>query len=164
MFATLPCSGKRRLAIVVGRCLQRMYCEQLLPGQREKLLVDVCWERMKFRVICSHLNPGSVEHMYGDAEDLSMLVTTRVKDAHVHICADAQTRLSTVVPCPPKSNIGTATTVTHRAEKQRLLECFIMENSLTATNTFSNNDARNTTMEHQHLHVQLQLMTRTTAD
>ena len=39
------------------------------------------------------------------------------------------------------SNIGAATTITHRAEKQRLLECFIMEHSLIATNTFSTDDA-----------------------
>ena len=107
--------------------------------------VDVCWERKKFRVICSHLNPGSVRPMYArDLEDLSMLVTTRVKDAFDHICVDAQTGLGSGVPGPANSNIGTATTVTHRAEKQRLHECFIMEHSLTATNTFSNNDARNT--------------------
>ena len=64
-----------------------------------------------------------------------MLVTTRLKDAHVHICVDAQTGLGAGVPGPPNSNVGTATTLTHREEKQRLLECFIMEHSLTATNT-----------------------------
>ena len=37
-----------------------------------------------------------------------------------------------------------ATTVTHRAEKHRLLECFIMEHLLTATNTFNNEDDWNT--------------------
>ena len=60
-----------------------------------------------------------------------------------YLCG-AQTGLGAGVPGPPNRNIGTATTVTHRAEKQRLLECFIMEHSLTATNTFSNNDVRNT--------------------
>ena len=71
-----------------------------------------------------------------------MLVTTKMKDAHVHICV--QTGLGTGVPGPANSNIGTTTTVTHRAENQRLLECIIMEHSLTATNTFNNNDAKNT--------------------
>ena len=84
-------------------------------------------------------------HMYArDLEDLSMLVTTRAKDVHAHICVDAQTGLGTGVLGSASSNIGTATTVAHRAAKQRLLECFIMEHLLTATNTFSNNDARNT--------------------
>ena len=73
-----------------------------------------------------------------------MPVTSRVKDAHVHICVDDRTGLGTGVPGTANSNIGTATAVTHRAEKQRLLERFIMEHSLTATNTFSNNDAKNT--------------------
>ena len=107
--------------------------------------VDVCWEWKKFCVVCSHLSPESLGHMYArDLEHLSMLVTTRLKDAHVHICVDAQTGLGTGVPGPPNSNIGTATTLAHRAEKQRLLECFVMEHSLTATNIFSNNDASNT--------------------
>ena len=38
-------------------------------------------------------------------------------------------------PRPHCTNIGIATTVSHRAEKQRMFECFIMENLLTATNT-----------------------------
>ena len=45
---------------------------------------------------------------------------------HVQFCVDAQTGLGTKVLVSASSNIGTATTVTHRAEKQRLLECFIM--------------------------------------
>ena len=98
----------------------------------------------KFRVICSHLNPGSVMHMHArDLDDLRMLVTSRVKDAHVHICVDALTGLGTGIPGAASSNIIPAITVTHRAEKQRPLECFIMEHLLTATNTFSKNDDRN---------------------
>ena len=98
----------------------------------------------KCLVICSHLNPGSVMHMHAkELEDLRSLVTSRVKDAHVHICVDAQTGLGTGIPVTGSRNIGTATTVTHRAEKQRLLECFIMEYLLTGTNTFSNDDDRN---------------------
>ena len=61
-----------------------------------------------------------------DLEDLRMLVTSRVTDAHVHICVDAQTGFSPGISGPASSNIGNATTVTHRAEKQRFLECFIM--------------------------------------
>ena len=72
-----------------------------------------------------------------------MLVTSPVKDAHVHICVDAQTGLGTGIPGAASRNIGPAMTATHRAEKQRLLECFIMEHLLTATNTFSNDDDRN---------------------
>ena len=49
-----------------------------------------------------------------------------------YVCVDAQAGLGTGVPGPANSNVGTATMVTHRAEKQRLLECFIMEHSLTA--------------------------------
>ena len=37
-------------------------------------------------------------------------------------------------------NIGTATTVSHRVEKQRFLKNFIMENLLTATNNFQFED------------------------
>ena len=100
VFATPPCPGQRRLAIVA----------------------DVCWERKKFRVICSHLNPGSVGHMYArDLEDLSKLVTTRLKGVHVHICVDSQTGLGTEVLGPPNSIIGTAATITHRAENRDFL-------------------------------------------
>ena len=111
----------------------------------EMFITVLCWEWKKFRVICSQLNPGSVMHMYGrDLEDLSMLATSRVKDLHVHICVDAQTGLDTGVLDSASSNIGPATIVTHRAEKQGLPECFIIEHLLTATNTFSNDDDRNT--------------------
>ena len=93
--------------------------------------------RLAIVVICSHLNLGSVVHMYArDLEDLRMLVTSRLKDA--------QTGLGTGVLGSISRNIGPATTVTHRSEKQRLLECFIMEHLLTATNTFRNDDDRNT--------------------
>ena len=39
-------------------------------------------------------------------EDLRMLVTSRMKDAHVHICVDAQTGLGTGVLGSTSSNIG----------------------------------------------------------
>ena len=83
-------------------------------------------------------------------EDLRTLVTSRV-----HSCADAQAGLGTGIPGAGSRNIGTATTVAHRAEKQRLLECFNMEHLLTATNTFSDDDRKR-----QHLHVQQQRMPR----
>ena len=99
--------------------------------------LDVCWEGKKFRVICSHLNLSSVMHLYAkDLDDLRSLVSSRGRDTHVHICVGAQTGLGTMPPRPHCASIGTATTVSHRVEKQRMLESFIMENLLTATNTF----------------------------
>ena len=87
-------------------------------------------------MICSHLNPGSVTRMCaGDLEDLRLLVTSATEDVHFHICVDAQTGLGTVVFWPGSCNIGTATTNTHRPEKQRLLECFIMEHLLSLPQT-----------------------------
>ena len=53
----------------------------------------------------------------------------------MHFCVDAQTGLGTTPPRPYCENMGTATTDSHRAGKWRLLEIFIMENMLTATNT-----------------------------
>ena len=51
---------------------------------------------------------------------------------------DLVTGLGTMPPRPYiySANIGTATTILHRVEKQRVFESFIMENLLTATNTF----------------------------
>ena len=93
-----------------------------------------------------------------------IIITTirpsRVKDAHAHICVGAQTGLGAGVLCSVSINIGLATTVTHRTEKQRLLECFIMEHLLTATERFQQRRRQ----EHQHLHVQQLRMPRTTAD
>ena len=52
---------------------------------------------------------GSVMHMNTeDLEDLRSLVTSRVKDAHVHICVDAQTGLGTGILGTGRRNIGTA--------------------------------------------------------
>ena len=77
-------------------------------------------EVKRFQVICSHLNPGSVMHMYvGDSEDLRLLVTSRTEDAHVHMCVDAQTGLGTSASRPGSSNICTATTITHRPGKNK---------------------------------------------
>ena len=71
MFATPPCSGQRRLPIVVAAEITSCVLN---------CAFNVCWEGKKFRVICSHLNPGSVMHMCaGDLEDLRSLVTSRVK-------------------------------------------------------------------------------------
>ena len=91
--------------------------------------LDVCWEGKKLRVICSHLNPSSVMHLYArDLDDLRSLMLSRGRDTHVHICVDAQTGLGTMLPRPHSANICSATTVSHRVEKQRMLECVIMEN------------------------------------
>ena len=99
VFATPPCPGQRRLAIVVAAAFRKCIVNSSFRVRGRNCSVDVCWERKKFRVICSHLNLGSVGRMYArDLEDLSMLVTTRVKDAHVHICVDAQTGLGAGVP------------------------------------------------------------------
>ena len=78
-------------------------------------------------MICSPLNPLSVMHLYAkDLDDLRSLVTSRGSDMHAHICVDAQTGLGTIPPRPESANIGTATTVSHRVEKRRILESFIM--------------------------------------
>ena len=62
-------------------------------------------------------------HVYDkDIEDLPSLVTSRGNETHVHIGVDAQTGLGTRPPRPYSSNIGNATTGSHRDEKQRMLE------------------------------------------
>ena len=52
----------------------------------------------------------------------------------VHICADTQTGLGRIPSRPHSANI------THRVQKQRMFESFIMENLLTVTNTFHSQD------------------------
>ena len=102
---------------------------------RRNCALDVCCEEKTFRVICSHLNPLSVMHLYvKDLDDLLSLVTSRGSEMHVHICVDGQTGLVTILPGFQSGNIDSATTVSHRVEK--MLEDFIMEHLLTATNTF----------------------------
>ena len=141
MFATPPRPGQRRLGIVVAAGVTTCIVNHYFCVRGRTCVIDVCWEEQKFRVICSHLNPGSVMHLYvKDLEDLGMLVTSREKDAHVHICVDTQTGLGTSGTWCHQQYHGPATSVTHRAPKQRLLECFIKEHQLTATNTFSNDD------------------------
>ena len=76
-------------------------------------------------------------HLYAkDLNDLRSLVSARGSDMHVHNRVDAQTGLGTFPPRPHSENIGTATAISHRVEKPRMLESFVMENLLTATNTF----------------------------
>ena len=76
-------------------------------------------------------------HSYSkDPDDLRSLVISRGRDTHVHICVDAQTGLVTRPPRPHSANIGTATTVSNRVEKLRMLDNLIMEHMLTATDTF----------------------------
>ena len=120
-----------------GRSGDPTICGWWLVLCEKNCALDVCWEGKKFREICSHLNPSSVMHLYAkNLDDLRSLVSARGSDMHVHIRVDAQTGLGTFPPRPRSENIGTATAVSHRVEKQRMLEGLIMENLVTATNTF----------------------------
>ena len=144
MFATPPCKGPRRLAIVVAAETLPFVIGGSFCVKRRNCALDVCWERKKFRVICSQLSALSVLHLYAkDLSDLRTLLNSRCADSEVHICVDAQTGSGTWPTSPLSENIGTATTVTHRVEKQRSLESFIMENMLTATNTFNLQEGNN---------------------
>ena len=94
-------------------------------------------------MICSHLNPGSVMHMCaGDLEDLRLLVTSRTKMITFTFVWILRLGWEFYILARMRK-LGTATTTTYRPEKQRLLECFIMENLLPATNTVRNDDASN---------------------
>ena len=105
--------------------------------RRRNCSLGICWEGKKFRVICSHLLLTSVSHENAkDLVDLGALTNAREEDSAVHICVDAQTGLGTTPPRPFRENIGMAMGVLHRAGKRRLLKNFIMENMLTATNTY----------------------------
>ena len=93
MFATPPCPGQRRLAIVVAAAFTKCIVKSSFRVRGRNCSIGACWERKKFR---------TVMHMYArDLADLSMLVMTRVKDAHVHICVDAQTDWVLGYPVPP---------------------------------------------------------------
>ena len=141
MFTSLPCEGQLRLAIVVAAETLPFVDGSSVRVKGRNCALDVCWEGKKFRVICSHLRPSSVMHVYAeDPEDLPSLVTSRGNETHVHICVDAQTGLGTRPSRPYSSDVGNATTVSYRVEKQRILEHFIMENLLTATTTFQLED------------------------
>ena len=138
VFATPPWKGQRRLAIVVAAETLPFMSDGSFRVQGRNCALDVCREGKKFRVICSHFSPSSVLHAYAkDLSDLRTLLNSRCAESEVHVCVDAQTGLGTWPTRPLSENIGTATTVSHRAEKQRMLENFIMENMLTATNTFN---------------------------
>ena len=144
VFATPPCKGQRRLAIVVAAETLPFVIGGSFCGKGRNCALDVCWEGKKFRVICSHLSPSSVLHAYAkEIYDLRTLVNSRGMDTEVLICVDAQTGLGTWPPRPYSANIGTATTVSLRVEKQRMLYNLIMENTLTATNTFHFEEGNN---------------------
>ena len=137
VFATPPHEGQRRLAMEVAAETLPFVVGGSFCVKGRNCALDVCWEGKKFRVICSHLNPLSVMHLHAkDLDDLRSLVSARGSDMHVRIHVDAQTGLGTFPPRPCSENIGTATAVSHRVEKQRMLESFIAENLLTATNIF----------------------------
>ena len=87
---------------------------------------DVCWEERKFRMICSHLTPLSVMHLY--AKDLG---DHRVEQICTSIFVCTLRQAWGQCHQDQLANIGTATTVSHRVEKQRMFESFIMENLLT---------------------------------
>ena len=144
VFATPPCPGLRRLAIVVAATLTKCMVNSSFRVRGRNCSIDVCWERKKFRVVCSHMHLGSVEHLYArDLEDLSMLTMSREKDSHVHICVDVQMGLgagdtqSLLLQYWHCHNHYTS----GRKTETSLSACLIMEHSLIATNTFSTNDA-----------------------
>ena len=113
---------QRRLAMVVAAAFTKCIVNSSFRVRGRNCSIDVCWERKKFRVICSLLTPGSVTHMY--ARDLLLtvvtVVTSRAKDAHVHICVDARTGLGTGVLRSVSSNIGSATTSCRKTETSRV--------------------------------------------
>ena len=118
VFAKLPCKGQLRLAIVVAAGFYPFVVGGSFSVTGRSCAIDVCWEVKKFRVICSH-------------QPLE-------RDACAH-----QRILTGLVPIPSRphsANVGSAKTFTHRVEKPRMLESFIMENLLTATNTFHSED------------------------
>ena len=81
------------------------------------------------------LEPGQRDaHVCGGLGGPALAGDVTYEDSHVHIDVDAQTGLGTGIPGTGSRNTGAATTVTHRAVKQRPLECSIMEHLLTATN------------------------------
>ena len=101
MFATPPCKRQRRLASVVAAETLPFVTGGSFRVKGTNCALDVCWEGKKFRVICSHLNPWSVMHLYAeDLDDLRSLVTSRGRDTHVLNCVDAPTGLGTM---PPRS-------------------------------------------------------------
>ena len=73
-----------------------------------------------------------------DLEDLSMLVTSRAKDAHVHMCVWTFRRHSVQEYSVPPLALPQLLHIVPKTE------CSIMEHLLTATNTFSNDVDRNT--------------------
>ena len=144
VFATPPCKGQRRLAIVVAAETLPFVTDGSFRVQGRNCALDICWEGKKFRVLCSNLSAMSVLHLCAkDLSDLRALLNSRCAESEVHICVDAQTGLGTWPTRPLSENIGTATTVAHRVEQQRLLESFIMGNMLTATNTFNFEEGNN---------------------
>ena len=81
--------------------------------------------RRGFRVICAHLNTGSVIHKYAFFKTFARW---RCPARKMHMVTFVWTpRLGTEPLRSGSRNIGTGKTITHRSEKQRLLEYFIME-------------------------------------
>ena len=146
VFFTPPCKGQLRLSIVVSVGALAFVSKDSYVRRRIFCCVDVCWEGKTCRVICSYLSPKSVIHACAeDLENLRAATNSREEGSAVHICVDAETGLGTMPPRLFCENVGTATVVSHRAEKRRLQEHFILANMLTTTNTFGGRrDQKNT--------------------
>ena len=86
VLAKPACKGQRRLAIAVATEILPFLIGSFCVKGRNCALDD-CWDGKKFRVICSHLNPLSVMHLYvKDLDDLRSMVTSRGRNSHVHTC------------------------------------------------------------------------------
>ena len=136
--------GQRRLAIVVSTAFTKCIVNSSFRVRGRNCSIDVSWERRNFRVVCSHLNKGSDARLCEGLGRPEHACWSRMRMSI--FCVDAQTGLCTGVPGSASSNIGRHchNCYTSRRRKQRLLECFIMDHLLTATNTLSSDDDRNT--------------------
>ena len=132
MFATPPCKGQRRLAIVVAAETVPYVIGGSFCVKGKNCALDVCWEGKTFRMICSHLAPLSVMHLYAkDLDDFRSLLTPRGRDSARPFLCGRSDRLGV--------NATKTISRTHwhcYTGKQRMFESFIMEKLLTATNTF----------------------------
>ena len=89
VFATPPCKWQLRLAIVVAAETLPFVIGGSSCVKGRNCALDVCWEGKNFRVICSHLNPLSVMHLYAkDLDDLCLLAgdVTWKRYARPYLC------------------------------------------------------------------------------
>ena len=86
VFATPPCKGQLRLAIVVAADTLPFVIGGSFRVKGRNCALDVWWEVKKSRVICSHSNPSSVMHLYArDLDDLHSLVCQQVGEKRMSI-------------------------------------------------------------------------------